>query len=321
MARPNKQGLDYFPLDVDIFDDEKVIPISSEFGAKGECVVVRVLCAIYRNGYFVECSDAFRFKIAKQANIPHSLVAEVISGLVKWGFFDKSVFDSFGILTSVGIQKRWKDATRKRVHSDRLDYWLVNDFDYENRVSGGRNPNLNEFPAEETPLNTTETQQKKVKESKVIKEVDKSTSSSRSDAPTTQNTINTHAKDTIDYLKFCEWFNSETKGVFGNLKYPLGKKRRDAIRARVAERGKVQLFDAIRLAARSDWLKGQNRSGWTATFDWMIKPSNFEKLITGNYDNDKIKQNSTANSSRPTPEQLAAAVKLGIALADAEENE
>ena len=39
-------GLEYFSFDVDIFDDEKVIPISSEFGAKGECIVVRVLLLI-----------------------------------------------------------------------------------------------------------------------------------------------------------------------------------------------------------------------------------------------------------------------------------
>ena len=36
MARPNKIGLDYFPLDVDIFEDEKISAISGEFGIKGE---------------------------------------------------------------------------------------------------------------------------------------------------------------------------------------------------------------------------------------------------------------------------------------------
>ncbi len=30
MARPNKQGLDYFPLDVDFFNDEKIEAISGE---------------------------------------------------------------------------------------------------------------------------------------------------------------------------------------------------------------------------------------------------------------------------------------------------
>ncbi len=163
MARPQKTGLDYFPFNVDLFDDEKVIPISSEFGPKGECVVVRVLCAIYRNGYFTECSDAFKFKIAKQANVPQSLVSEVINGLVKWGFFDKAVFDSFGIITSAGIQRRWKEATRKRVKNEELEFWLINE---EKGVSGGRNPQKAEFPAEETPLTRSESTQKKGKEIK-----------------------------------------------------------------------------------------------------------------------------------------------------------
>ncbi len=155
MARPTKAGLEYFPLDVDIFEDEKVIPVSSEFGAKGECIIIRVLCAIYRNGYFAECSDSFKFKIAKQANLPNSLVSEVIAGLVKWGFFDKPVFDSFNVITSTGIQKRWKEATRKRVAKNELDYWIL---ELPTQKQG--------FLAEETPLNRSESTQSKVKESK-----------------------------------------------------------------------------------------------------------------------------------------------------------
>ena len=34
MARPNKEGLDYFPFDVDFFSDEKIGSISGEFGIK-----------------------------------------------------------------------------------------------------------------------------------------------------------------------------------------------------------------------------------------------------------------------------------------------
>ena len=115
MARPKKNGLDYFPIDVDIFDDEKVIPVSSEFGTKGDGILIRVLCAIYRNGYYVEYSDAFIFKIAKQAGEPYDTVFDVVSGLVKWGFFDRYMFETFKVLTSRGIQKRRIEATRKRV--------------------------------------------------------------------------------------------------------------------------------------------------------------------------------------------------------------
>lgn len=174
MARPVKIGLEYFPLDVDIFDDEKVIPISSEFGIKGEIILIRVLCAIYRNGYFIECSESFKFKIAKQTNTSHALVGDVISGLARWGFFDETMFCSLGILTSLGIQKRWMEATRKRViNYEGLQFWLLGVKDKkefpaeETHVSGGRNYTKTMFKAEETKKKDTETTQKKVKENKV----------------------------------------------------------------------------------------------------------------------------------------------------------
>ena len=44
MARPQKWGLDYFPFDVDFFEDAKLSIIRNEFGSKGEIV----LCGIPR---------------------------------------------------------------------------------------------------------------------------------------------------------------------------------------------------------------------------------------------------------------------------------
>ncbi|MCZ3393276.1 DUF4373 domain-containing protein, partial [Enterococcus faecium] len=41
MARPIKQGLDYFPLDVDFFEDEVIDGISGEFGIKGELITIK----------------------------------------------------------------------------------------------------------------------------------------------------------------------------------------------------------------------------------------------------------------------------------------
>ena len=51
MARPNKKGLDYFPVDVDMFEGDDVALITSEFGAKADSVLIRLLCRIYKNGY------------------------------------------------------------------------------------------------------------------------------------------------------------------------------------------------------------------------------------------------------------------------------
>ncbi len=55
--------------------------------------------------------------------------------------------------------------------------------------------------------------------------------------------------------------------------------------ARLNEYGVDTMLDAIEKVRQSDFLKGQNRSGWTITFDWFVKPSNFQKVLEGNYAN------------------------------------
>ena len=93
------------------------------------------------------------------------------------------------------------------------------------------------------------------------------------------------APEKIDYKKFVDWFNSETKGVFGDLKYPISENRKGMMRARIKEHGKEVFLQVIQSAAKSNFLKGNNNRSWRATFDWMIKPVNFEKILSGNYGN------------------------------------
>ncbi len=133
MARPQKEGLDYFPFDVDFFNDEKIEAISVEFGIKGEIIAIRLLSAIYRNGYFIEWSEALKYKLAKNTNLKPELINEVVTRLVKWGFFEKSVFDSVKILTSKGIQKRYLEATKRRNSIGLKHYCLLDD--NNNRVN------------------------------------------------------------------------------------------------------------------------------------------------------------------------------------------
>lgn len=112
MARPRKIGLDYFPLDVDFFEDDKIQLIEAEFGTKGICVAIRLLCKVYKNGYFYQWGGDECLLLSKQVGdgIVPNLVEEIVKGLVRRSFFDKGVFDSFRILTSRGIQRRYLEA-------------------------------------------------------------------------------------------------------------------------------------------------------------------------------------------------------------------
>lgn len=131
MARPAKQGMDYFPMDVDLDQDDKLQMIIGEFGIKGELIYTKLLGWIYKhNGYFTPWGEVEQLKFAKRVSYiggaPVNLINDVVARCIKWGLFDESVFVSLQILTSVRIQKTWLDATRKRKDRE-IDnkIWLI----------------------------------------------------------------------------------------------------------------------------------------------------------------------------------------------------
>lgn len=107
MARPIKQGLDYFPLDVDFFNDDKIQLIEAEFGIKGTYIAIRLLTKIYSEGYYVEYSELLKNKLARVGDLNLCLIDEVVNKLVKYDFFDKDIFRKHNMLTSKTIQKNW----------------------------------------------------------------------------------------------------------------------------------------------------------------------------------------------------------------------
>ena len=55
------------------------------------------------------------------------------------------------------------------------------------------------------------------------------------------------------------------------------------LNARIKDYGIDGVLQAINNIKESSFLKGQNNKNWTITFDWLIKPSNFIKVLEGNY--------------------------------------
>ena len=50
MARPNKQGVDYFPLDIHLDDKFKFIEI--KYKLEGFAIVIKLLQRMYEHGYW-----------------------------------------------------------------------------------------------------------------------------------------------------------------------------------------------------------------------------------------------------------------------------
>jgi hypothetical protein len=154
LARPKKSGLDYFPLDVDFFEDEKMLAISGEFSVKGEVIVLRILCEIYRNGYFVEYSGLLKNKLARLGGLSGGLVDEVVRRLVEYEFFDGFLFCERKILTSKAIQQRYAEATKRRQNCDSLPFWMTDGVNVnKNPTSKVVNVDIN--PLKESKVNET----------------------------------------------------------------------------------------------------------------------------------------------------------------------
>lgn len=129
MARPNKIGLDYFPLDC-VFDDDKIALIESDFGLKGFAIIVKLWQKIYAsNGYYCDWSPkvAKLFKSNNQIG-GSQLLEEVLQSAFEYDIFSKEMHDKHGILTSKGVQKRYlaaaSDSRRKRIDF-RSEYLLI----------------------------------------------------------------------------------------------------------------------------------------------------------------------------------------------------
>lgn len=140
---------------MDFFNDEKVEAIAGEFGIKGEIAILKLLCAVYRNGYFILWTEMLKMKLLKNLpGVSPELLEQIVNRLVKWDFFDKVLFDSDKILTSRGIQRRYFEAVKRRKSGEEYPYLLVSVY---------INPDADKLMCTETP-------QSKEKKSKEIKE-------------------------------------------------------------------------------------------------------------------------------------------------------
>ena len=89
-----------------------------------------------------------------------------------------------------------------------------------------------------------------------------------------------------DYNKTCTSLPKCTK---------LSDARRKAIAARLRSYTREEIHRAFALAQESEFLTGRNDRNWTASFDWIMKDTNMAKILDGNYNNRKGRENDAEN--------------------------
>ena len=176
MARPLRDGVDYFPFDVGMLRDPKVKLIKGEFGALGVLVLITIMSSAYEeNGYYKEWSDDVCILVSDEVGCGCNFgtVAEIVKGCVRRSLFDEGVLNAFGVLTSAGIQRRFLRAASKRDDIQIFqEYWLLDINDRKDFPASMLNKIA--FKSVKTPGNPVKTpgnpkskaKQSKVKESK-----------------------------------------------------------------------------------------------------------------------------------------------------------
>jgi len=172
MSRPNKTGLSYFPMDVDLFQDIRIRKLIKYQSGKAITVYALLLCLIYQRGYYMRWDEELPFIISEQTGFEEAYILEVIRSCMTLGLFSKKLYDDEQIITSKGIQERYLyicKLLKRRVSI--TEYLLIDEekelvTSQETGVISGKTPVI----SEETALNSVKMQQKKRKE-KEIKEI------------------------------------------------------------------------------------------------------------------------------------------------------
>ena len=207
MPRPQKAGVEYFPLDVE--NDDKLDLIEAEFGLTGFAVIVKLYQRIYKLGYYCEWNDEVALLFGKRLGTGGKAVSEIVSAAIRRKLFDEEIYRKYGVLTSRGIQKRYFEivARRKNVEVEQRYLLVSRDLIPVNvNIMYAETPvNVNTMQTE-TPENAYRSTQSKVKESKVkeskvlLHERPLAAAAVETDQRPDFNTIEAYASGNLRYL-------------------------------------------------------------------------------------------------------------------------
>jgi hypothetical protein len=163
MARPQKAGIDYFPLDVYMEQDDKIALIEAKYGIIGFGTIIKLYKKIYGgNGYYYEWNERNKLLFSKYAGVELTQLDEIINSAIEWDLFDKKLYDSYGILTSKRIQKTYIDASYRKKQVELYKEFLLSGInEYINRdnvVINSINDDINpQIKTNKTKLKETKT--------------------------------------------------------------------------------------------------------------------------------------------------------------------
>ena len=121
-------GINYFPMGVNFMEENAMEVIEAKYGIKGAAIVLKLLCKIYKEGYFIRWDEEQCLIFANKAGreVQAAEVQGIIEILFIKGIMNRNSYLENGILTSESIQKVWLEATKRRKRElSELPYLIV----------------------------------------------------------------------------------------------------------------------------------------------------------------------------------------------------
>lgn len=109
------------------------------------------------------------------------------------------------------------------------------------------------------------------------------------------NNNNTYVKN--EFSRVCEeiknnWIKIAHEYKLSGTQLKITEKRKRVINNLLKEYSVEEVLQAMEKIRTSNFLQGNNKTGWQIAFDWFINKSNFLKVLEGNYD-DKANSNNS----------------------------
>lgn len=239
MGRPQKDGLDYFPLDVHM--DDSIALVEADYGVEGFGIIIKLYQQIYANGYFLEVDDRRIKLISRLINIDIDLLKDVMESAVSENIFNQKLYKKYKILTSKGIQKRYLFASLRRLSANFYKEYLLL----------GVNDNINSINVSINSINTVETPVNDSSNKHII----------------LKDTILKNTIEVIDY------FNKIT-----SQKRRYSKSSKDPISARLSDNYSMDDCKSVIDKKYKEWSNSKDMAKHI-TIETFFRPSNFEKYL------------------------------------------
>ena len=153
-------GINYFPIGVNFMEENAMEVIEVKYGIKGSAIVLKLMCKIYKEGYYIRWDEEQCLIFANKAG--REVQAEEVKGIIKIlfikGILDENSYRENGILTSESIQKVWLEATKRRKRElSELPYLIVKPEKENGKPDAPSTPQETQqpelFKEEKTPVN------------------------------------------------------------------------------------------------------------------------------------------------------------------------